>query len=260
MPPLAIDVVALPGLLKPGQLAGRSVIVFDVLRATTTMTAALAAGVSEIRVYASLSEARSAAGAFDGRRILCGERACLPPPGFDLGNSPGAFTAAVHGGLSVFMATTNGTRAIAAALRSQPAHLRIGAIVNAAAVARSLAQDAEPATLLCAGTNGQVAMEDLIGAGAVVDALLEARSMQLESDVARIALRLFRGARGDLRAALADAQGGRNVLAVGLGADIDYAAQLNSLQATVGRVRIDQGVVRVVKESQAAPADGISPS
>ena len=56
-----LDVVLLPRLLEPHHLAGRTVVVFDVLRATTTMAAALAAGVAEIRVFASLQEASRAA-------------------------------------------------------------------------------------------------------------------------------------------------------------------------------------------------------
>src|SRR3954470_1769538 len=87
-------VILLPRDLRPADLDGRAVVVFDVLRATTTMTAALAAGVREVRVFGDLAAARAAAAAFDGpaaERVLCGEENCLRPPGFDLGNSPGDF-------------------------------------------------------------------------------------------------------------------------------------------------------------------------
>ena len=124
-------VILLPRDLRPEDLRGRSVVVFDVLRATTTMTAALAAGVREIRVFGDLESARRAADAFHGSRLLCGESNCLPPPGFDLGNSPGAFNRETHAGRVAFMSTTNGTRAILAA---RGAHaIFTGALVNAAA-------------------------------------------------------------------------------------------------------------------------------
>src|SRR5688500_12125052 len=106
-----VEVVLLPRDL-PSDLTGRSVVVFDVLRATTTMTAALSAGVSEIRVFEQLDDAAREAKQFDGPRVLCGERKCLPPPEFDLGNSPGRFTAEQHRGAVAFMCTTNGTRAL----------------------------------------------------------------------------------------------------------------------------------------------------
>src|SRR3954469_16645695 len=98
-----LTVVLLPRDLRPEHLAGRAVVVFDVLRATTSMTAALVAGVTEIRVFGDLSSAQIAAQAFDSPRILCGEEKCLPPAGFDLGNSPGHFSPSHHAGRVAFM-------------------------------------------------------------------------------------------------------------------------------------------------------------
>lgn len=228
------DVVGLPRELPPGALGGRTVVVLDVLRATTSMTAALSAGVEEIRVFGDVESARKAAGAYGGAKVLCGEVGCLPPAGFDLGNSPGAF-GAEHAGRVVFMSTTNGTRAIIAAREAK--RVLVGALVNAEAVARAAERAAGDVTLLCAGTNGQVAMEDLIGAGAILAAM---RGVELESDVARVAVRLFEGARGDLLGALAEAQGGRNVVAVGLEADVAFAARLNAVPVVGG---VEEGVV-----------------
>src|SRR5213592_719978 len=123
-------VILLPRDLRLADLDGRSVVVFDVLRATTTMAAALAAGVREIRVFGDLESARAAAArAGDTDRLLCGEENCLRPEGFDLGNSPGAFDRALHAGRTMYLSTTNGTRAIVAA-REAPVVLT-GALVNA---------------------------------------------------------------------------------------------------------------------------------
>src|SRR5688500_4961763 len=124
------QVVLLPSELKPGQLNGRACVVFDVLRATTTMAAALAAGVEEIRLFGDLDSARQAAGAFSGRKLLCGESRCVMPEGFDLGNSPGQFTSH-HRGATMFMCTTNGTRALLAATEADAVFT--AALVNAAA-------------------------------------------------------------------------------------------------------------------------------
>jgi 2-phosphosulfolactate phosphatase len=233
---MTADVVLLPRDLKPGQLRGRACVVFDVLRATTTMAAALEAGVREIHLYDNLDAARDAAGQSQlDRRLLCGESACLAPPGFDLGNSPGQFLRA-HRGATMFMCTTNGTRALLAARGA--AELFTGAIVNASAVADACRRSGRDVTLLCAGTNGEVAMEDVIGAGAVMTAL----QAKPASDTARLAIRLFESSRNDLRAALADASGGRNVLAAGLPADIDFAARLDAVPV-VGRASGDPLIV-----------------
>src|SRR5688500_12108117 len=215
------EVVLLPRDLKPGQLRERTCVVFDVLRATTTMAAALHAGVTEIRLFDNLDAARAAAAAAHEKpRLLCGEAQCRAPAGFDLGTSPGQFLAS-HRGAAMFMCTTNGTRALLAA--REAAVLFIGAIVDASAVAAALRATGRNVTLLCAGTNGEVAMEDVIGAGAVL-AVLDAKA---SNDVALMAMRLFDASRNDLRDALRQTAGGRNVIDAKLDADIDFAARLD---------------------------------
>src|SRR3954469_12556494 len=111
-----LDLAFLPRDLDPTTLPARAVVVFDVLRATTTMTAALAAGVAEIHIRPDVASARAyvAASVQDPKPLLCGEEQCLAPAGFDLGNSPGALCP-THAGRSLVMSTTNGTRAILAA-------------------------------------------------------------------------------------------------------------------------------------------------
>jgi len=227
---MLINTLILPRDLHPDQLADRTVVVFDVLRATTSITAALAAGVKEVRVFDSLDAAMAAAKAFDGPRLLCGERHTLPPPGFDLGNSPGQFDPAKHAGTTVFMSTTNGTLAIVAA--KSAALLLTGALVNAASVARRVVVEGRDVTLLCAGSDGQPSMEDLLGTGAVIDALQQLGRVDLDNDLARVAVKLFGACRGSLPAVLSDTYGGHNIRRVHLDADIAFAARLNVLDVT----------------------------
>lgn len=227
-------------LLHPSNLGGtdlnrRAAVVFDVLRATTTITAALAAGVNPIYVFDRLDDARQQAGPPGPDRILAGERKCIAPEGFDRGNSPRGFVSA-DSGKPMFLATTNGTRALAA-VAAAPLVL-VGALVNAAAVAEYLIRAGRDVLLLCAGTDGAISMEDLLGAGAVLQELSRRGAVELEGDLPRIALRLFAAARSDLSAVLTDAQGGRNVIAAGLADDIAFAARLNSLPI-VGQLRHD---------------------
>ncbi len=222
---MQVDVVRLPDDLEPRHLDGRAVVVFDVLRATTTIVSALAAGAREVRIFSALDEARHAAAAGESARLLCGERDCLPPPGFDLGNSPGDFTAARVAGKTIFMCTTNGTRAIVAA--SGAARLFAGALLNASAVAKALVLLGIDVTLLCAGTRGTIAPEDLIGAGAVLDALQRQTAVQLASEPAREALHLFLESRSNLPVILRTTEGGGNIIAADLARDIDFAAKLD---------------------------------
>jgi 2-phosphosulfolactate phosphatase len=249
---MTLDVVLLPGELQPRHITGRTVVVFDVLRATTTMTAALAAGVKAIHICPDTASARryAASAGLDPAPLLCGEEQCLRPDGFDLGNSPGGFTRQ-YAGREVVMSTTNGTRAILAAAGARL--LLVGALVNATAAARAVADAGHDVTLLCAGTNGQVAMEDLIGAGAVRAALGPTAHVGDESDTARIALRLFTSATPNFREALADGAGGRNVIAAGLAQDIDFAAAIDRFKDVVGVV--DGQTVRGHLDGRALSSD-----
>jgi len=238
-----IDVVLLPRDLTPQDVEGRVAIVFDVLRATTSITAALAAGVKEIRIFGDTASALAARKAFTGPVLLCGEEKALPPLGFDLGNSPRQFSAAEHAGRTVLLSTTNGTRAILAA--SGAAGILIGSLVNASAVARAAVQMGRDITLLCAGTNGQVAAEDLIGCGGVLESIRQLSPAFDGSDNVLIARTLFHAARNDLTAALRQTHGGRNVIAVNLEPDIDFSAKLDSLNV-VGHVSGQPPIVRLL--------------
>ena len=236
---MEVDVVLLPHDLQAKDLAGKSVVVFDVLRATTTMTAALSSGVSGIHIFGELDAAMAAARASTVPHLLCGERHAVKPPGFDLGNSPGAFDPSIHHGFTLFMATTNGTRAIVAAAGA--GELFVTALVNATAAAEALIRSSRDVTLLCSGTEGEVSLEDVLGAGAVIEALSSRCQVHLQSDRARLANLLFRGQRGDLLSALTSSRGGQNIVRAGLTPDIGFCSRLDSLFA-VGVIS-DPGLV-----------------
>jgi 2-phosphosulfolactate phosphatase len=217
-----VEVVLIPAHLDGRSLSGKTVIVFDVLRATTTITSAFAAGIRSVRAFADLEEAKSAVAVANPRPILCGELNALPAPGVDLGNSPRQFTPA-HAGRDIFMATTNGTKAITAARSAS--QMFVAALVNAKAAAKAAATG-RPILLLGSGTNGAISMEDTIGAGAVCE-YLQPFGYAAVNDVTKIARRLFLSVADNLPAVLRDSQGGHNNIKVGLEADIDFAARLN---------------------------------
>jgi len=148
------------------------VVVADVLRATTTMIQAFAAGARSARAFPTLDDARvaHAAACRDARSrgepgpLLCGEGSGLKPPDFDLGNSPREYVPARVGGRDLLVATTNGAPAIARAPRG--ATVLVAAFTNLSAVveriARALASSPGPgeAWLVAAGMSGARSPED----------------------------------------------------------------------------------------------------
>src|SRR5687768_3032349 len=111
--PRTLDVHFLPELTSPEELAGGVVVVIDVLRASTTITYALAAGARELIPCLEIDDARAAATKLPPAQVvLGGERQGLPIAGFDLGNSPRDYTPERVGGKTVVFTTTNGTKAM----------------------------------------------------------------------------------------------------------------------------------------------------
>ena len=218
-----VEAVLLPALLNVQGLEAKTVVVFDVLRATTTIIAGLAAGIHRFHAFANLDDAKAAAAITTPRPILIGELHALPAPGVDLGNSPRQWLP-VHAGRDVFMATTNGTKAMTAARTAS--QMFLGALVNATAAAKAAAETGKPVLLLCSGTDGQISEEDTLGAGAVTT-YLESHGFVVANDSARIARNLFAVCKENLVKTLYDTQGGRNNIKVHYEADIDFAARLD---------------------------------
>ncbi|MFN4242382.1 MAG: 2-phosphosulfolactate phosphatase [Tepidisphaerales bacterium] len=252
-------VILLPEGLSAADVTGRVVVVFDVLRATSTATSALAAGMSELRLYGSLDAARAGRRAA-GRGVLLGEQHCLKPADFDYGNSPGQFAGRDEvRGATGHMATTNGTTAVRAVFETgRPARLLLGSVLNRAAVAHAVAVELgrggqETArtgvTLLCAGTERRPSAEDVLGAGAVLEALVSAQVLGGWDDLSSLAMAGWRGCldlgRGDAAAwaGVWGSRGARNLVAAGLGADIAEALRLDVVDVVAEAVRDGDDVV-----------------
>ncbi len=242
--------------MPEGACAGGIAIVIDVLRASTTMITALAHGASRVRPVRTVGEARGLAG--HPGVLLGGERGGRPIEGFDLGNSPLEYTRQRVAGHEVVITTTNGTAALHAC--QDAAEILVGAVVNGSAVAAlaiHLAAGGRDIHLVCAGTDGDVTEEDLLGAGAILDAAIR-RGVDERQDLdgpARAAVADFRAVvenDGDPAVALAcvfaTAIGGRNLIAIGMEGDLSPAAQIDSLPVVP---RLDQATGWLVGDRSA---------
>lgn len=237
---MAIHVHFLPQWARVDDFIGQTVVVIDILRATTTITQALAAGAPIVIPCLEVDEARQMAATINGPIALGGERGSRLIPGFHFGNSPAEYTPASVGGKTVIFTTTNGTRAMQHCRKAT--RLLLGAFTNLSALIRELAAVREFA-LVCAGTDGQVTREDVLFAGAVLDRWLNqhgagdsptstAELSRDWNDEALLALAAWRDLRREgeerLERQLAQSRGGRNLTALGMAADIGLAARVDS--------------------------------
>ncbi len=229
----------LPALTKAEELASGLVVMIDVLRASTTITTALAAGAREVIPCADVEQAQQIASALKQKGVLPllgGERGGLPIPGFDLGNSPNEYTSGAVRGKTVIFTTTNGTQALMVCGAAQ--RVLIGSFVNYSAVLGEFDGDL-PIHLICAGTGGRITREDVLFAGAIIERLSgTVVDPQGLNDEARIAQDVWRNSMGAYRPpdehasqriaeVLQNCQGGRNLKNLGLQADIVDAATVD---------------------------------
>jgi 2-phosphosulfolactate phosphatase len=165
-----LDVLFGGASMTSADVAGRVVAVIDVLRASTSIAAALSNGARAVIPLDSSDEVVTRAKAFERSDVLlAGERRMLPIPGFDLGNSPTEFKREVVEGKTILMTTTNGTPAIANTASARD--VIIASYVNYTAVLtmlRTALRGGSDVTIVCAGRDRQFALEDAGCAGRYV--------------------------------------------------------------------------------------------
>ncbi|MVP00169.1 2-phosphosulfolactate phosphatase [Paenibacillus lutrae] len=222
---MRIDVIPFLTAVHPEDLAGKTVLVIDVLRATTTILAALGSGSSCVVPVETVEEALELHTQGD---VLGGERGCERIAGFDLGNSPLEYTPAAVEGRRVILTTTNGTRALQKA--SQASHVAAASLLNGAACAQAVLDWQRDAVILCAGTRGAFCLEDGLCAGQIVSHLLSSGSGSSLSicDFSRAMAACYTRHAGQLAEALTDSDNGRRLSGLGFRADLEYSARADT--------------------------------
>ncbi len=249
---MRIDVAPTPRELRePDQ--DDAVVVIDVYRASTTIVTAIAAGARQILPVTDVEQAVRLARPFGaGEAVLAGERECRRIEGFALGNSPREYTREAVGGRTVVFTTTNGTEALLAA--GDAGLVLVGCFLNLSRVAARLRGDAahlrgdaahlrgrDRVTILCAGNEGRLSLEDFICAGGLVTRL-EHAGAEL-TDAAWAASAAYERLEGNLRACLLDTEHARRLAALGYAQDLDLALRIDSVpelpRLTDGRIGTD---------------------
>jgi 2-phosphosulfolactate phosphatase len=223
----SIEVCFSPELIHLHEVSGKLVVVVDIFRATSTMVAALAHGVTEILPFADLESCRAmqAQG-----YLIAGERNGLTAPGFELGNSPVAFLEGNYAGKKLAMTTTNGTVAIEKSKGA--AEILIGAFPNLQATATYIQSRNLEVLIHCAGWKGRFNLEDSLYAGALVQALSGSHTNQEDGALAMGSLFAQEG--NNLASYLAQASHAKRLQNHGIEADIAFCLSLNLYNQVVG--------------------------
>lgn len=176
-----IDVIISADNIKEEKIKGKTVIIIDILRATSVIVTALDNGCTEVIPVLNVEDAKAIVKENREKYILGGERNALKIEGFDFSNSPLDYTKKVAQDKILVMTTTNGTKAINGAVKGK--NILIGAMINAKAVAHKAIELDNDLVIINSGTNGEFSIDDFICSGYIIDCILNEMNAKL-SDIA----------------------------------------------------------------------------
>ena len=207
-------------LIEHFDLEGKRVVIIDILRATTTITAAFNAGIEKIIPVASLEECLEQ----DESYLKAAERGGKKPEGFEFGNSPYDYLDKDVNGKTLVLTTSNGTRALQ--LSTAAEEILIGAFTNINAIADQLISTPKETILFCSGWKGNPCIEDSLFAGALLEGVLD--SYDPANDASQMVLDLYRNNRSDLNAAIRKSEHYSRLSQHADPRDFEFAVRTNS--------------------------------
>lgn len=214
--------------LTEDDVKDRTVVVIDVLRASSTITTALDNGARAVVAVPDMAQAAKIASNMDqSAYLLGGERDAAKIEGYHLGNSPLEYTQETVEGRTIIMNTTNGTLAITKARAGR--HLLIGSFLNASRVVDFVREAGLDLTIVCAGRRNRVSLEDTLCAGLLLHRLWDGREPGLVSDTAHIAFTQYANDQDNLQAKLRRCNHAQDLIAKGFEDDIDYCLQIDAV-------------------------------
>lgn len=226
---MRIDVLFGPSMLAPAAVTGRVVAVIDVLRASTTIATALANGARNVVPLESADAVITRAKQLERADVrTAGEQKMQPIPGFDLGNSPREMTREAVDGKTVLFTTTNGTATLLAVQGARD--VVIASYVNVSAVTtllRTAARGGTDISIVCAGRDRQLSLEDAACAGRYVR--LVTKTLEAELGDGAFACTVLDRRYGDrLDKLFADSEHGRALAEAGFGEDLVACGAVNA--------------------------------
>ena len=220
-----IDVIISADYIREDLIKDKTVVVIDMLRATSVITTAIMNGCKEVIPTLTVEEAfqkRDELG--EENCIWGGERRAIKVEGFDFSNSPLEYTEEKIKDKSIVLSTTNGTRTLTSCLSADKIY--VGSVLNAEAVAKRLVEDNKDVVIVNSGTNGQFSMDDYICTGFILKELTNLTSKVYLSDIAKASVSAYESY-PDITSYIKDARHYEVMMNLNLQKDLKYCVQKN---------------------------------
>ncbi len=209
------------------EMRGKTVVMIDVLRASSTIVTALHNGAKGVIPVADMGAGSKISQSMDTKNILlCGEKDGVKIEGYDLGNSPLEYTPDVVRGKTVVLNTTNGTKALMRA--SMANDILVGSFLNMATIARYLS-DKERIALVCAGWRGRLSLEDLLCAGNIIYELTGGELPDSAFDGAKVAFGLYEKFGDDIETTVLSSNHAHRLNDIVGSEDLSFCSRLNKM-------------------------------
>jgi len=224
---MEIDIQLVPSPPDSDILLDRTVVVIDVLRATSVMVHAMSQGVLEILPVAKVEEAFQMAKVFPrGSILLGGERESKKIPGFDLGNSPKEYVAERVKGKKLILTTTNGTKAFHVV--SSGREILVGSFFNIGVTAQRCLELNRDLLIFPSGDEGNFSLEDTICGGMLIELIMEKGGKRMAlTDASHCAQILYQRFKANILEAFHLSHHGKELMNRGFGEDLVYCAQID---------------------------------
>jgi 2-phosphosulfolactate phosphatase len=220
---LKIDVAFVPEEVRPSEITDKSVLIVDILRATSTITTAIANGASYLIPVNTPKEAFELYEQLDRNAILGGEVNGKRIDGFDLGNSASEYISAVVADKPIIIRTTNGTRTINVC--PSALNLVIGCFLNKTSCCRYLMGLGCDILIVCSGKEGSFGIEDAVFAGACINILHQQMPNIEKTDSALACEMMYLQCKSDILGLLCKSEHGKYLIDIGLGDDLTLCAK-----------------------------------
>lgn len=221
---MKVNLVVSADYIDKEKIKGKSVVVIDMLRATSVIVTAIKNGCNQAIPVLTVEEALDIAKKDKNNIILGGERKAVKIEGFDCSNSPLEYKTDIINNKTLVITTSNGTRAIKGSAEAK--NIFIGSMLNAKAVANKLIEVGQDVVIVNAGTDGEFSIDDFICSGYIINCLIDKLSegdVEL-ADIASTAYHLY-NSHQDITSFIKFAKHYRRIINLGLQADLEYCCQ-----------------------------------
>jgi len=221
-----IDVFSTAHSIQEEDVRGKVIVVIDVLRASSTIVAALVNGAKGVIPVEDMEAASKIALNLDSSRyLLCGEKDGKKIDGYHLGNSPLEYTRDVIEEKTLIFNTTNGTKAITRANLAEK--IIIGSFLNLKTIVKELKDVENEIILLCAGWKNRLSLEDNLCAGNIIYDLMEGTLPEDASDGAKVAFVLYEKFKDNINNTIKTSNHAKRLKNLVNTDDVNYCSQLS---------------------------------